>query len=107
MRNYIPSYQWVVDGGWNIADCVARSYDLEGMEVGTVAAGRIGSAVLRRLKPFDVGLHYTDRHRLPEEVEHELDLTYHATPRSWCASATSSRSTRRCIPRPSISSMTR
>ena len=39
------------------------------MQVGTVAAGRIGSAVLRRLKPFDVGLHYTDRHRLPEDVE--------------------------------------
>ena len=65
VRNYIPSYQWVVKGGWNIADCVARSYDLEGMQVGTVAAGRIGSAVLRRLKPFEVGLHYTDRHRLP------------------------------------------
>ena len=66
VRNYIPSYQWVVKGGWNIADCVARSYDLEAMQVGTVAAGRIGSAVLRRLKPFDVGLHYFDRHRLPE-----------------------------------------
>jgi phosphoglycerate dehydrogenase-like enzyme len=24
-RNYIPSYQWVVKGGWNIADCVTRS----------------------------------------------------------------------------------
>src|SRR3989475_8781524 len=77
VRNYIPSYQWVVRGGWNIADCVARSYDLEGMQVGTVAAGRIGSAVLRRLKPFEVGLHYTDRHRLPEEVERELGVTYH------------------------------
>ncbi len=39
VRNYIPSYQWVIDGGWNIADCVARSYDLEGMQVGTVARG--------------------------------------------------------------------
>jgi len=77
VRNYIPSYQWVVKGGWNIADSVARSYDLEGMQVGTVAAGRIGTAVLRRLKPFDVGLHYTDRHRLPEEVERELGVTYH------------------------------
>src|SRR6478672_8091630 len=77
VRNYIPSYQWVVRGGWNIADCVTRSYDLEGMQVGTVAAGRIGSAVLRRLKPFEVGLHYTDRHRLPEEVERELGVTYH------------------------------
>jgi len=60
VRNYIPS----------------RSYDLEGMQVGTVDAGRIGSAVLRRLKPFDVGLHYTDRHRLPE-LEQELDVTHH------------------------------
>jgi formate dehydrogenase len=78
VRNYIPSYQWVVQGGWNIADCVARSYDLEGMQVGTVAAGRIGLGVLRRLKPFDVKLHYTDRHRLPEQVEKELGLTFHS-----------------------------
>ena len=77
VRNYIPSYKWVIDGGWNIADCVARSYDLEAMQVGTVAAGRIGLAVLRRLKPFDVKLHYTDRHRLPESVEKELGVTYH------------------------------
>ena len=77
VRNYIPSYQTVVEGGWNIADCVARSYDLEGMQVGTVAAGRIGSAVLRRLKPFEVGLHYTDRHRLPSEAEEELGVTFH------------------------------
>lgn len=77
VRNYIPSHGWVVRGGWNIADCVKRSYDLEGMAVGTVAAGRIGLAVLRRLKPFDVMLHYTDRHRLPEEVESDLGLTFH------------------------------
>jgi len=82
VRNYIPSHKWVLDGGWNIADCVSRSYDLEGMQVGTVAAGRIGSAVLRRLKPFDVGLHYTDRHRLPDEVERELGVTFHADPAS-------------------------
>jgi len=77
VRNYIPSYQWVVNGGWNIADCVARSYDLEGMHVGTVAAGRIGLAVLRRLKPFDVKLHYTDWRRLSKKVERELGLTFH------------------------------
>ncbi len=82
VRNYIPSYQTVVEGGWNIADCAARSYDLEGMQVGTVAAGRIGSAVLRRLEPFDVGLHYTDRHRLPDEVEKELGASFHDSPES-------------------------
>ena len=79
VRNYIPSYGWVIRGGWNIADSVERAYDLEGMNVGTVAAGRIGLAVLRRLKPFDVKLHYTDKHRLPEKVEKELGLTYHPT----------------------------
>jgi formate dehydrogenase len=77
VRNYIPSYKWVVAGGWNIADCAERSYDIEGMQVGTVAAGRIGSAVLRRLKPFEVGLHYTERHRLPSGVEEELGVTFH------------------------------
>ena len=79
VRNYIPSHDWARNGGWNIADCVQQSYDLEGMQVGTVAAGRIGLAVLRRLKPFDVGLHYTDRHRLPDTVEQELQLTWHPT----------------------------
>jgi formate dehydrogenase len=77
VRNYLQSWDLVKAGGWNIADCVARSYDIEGMHIGTVAAGRIGSAVLRRLKPFDVHLHYTDRHRLPPEVEQELGVTFH------------------------------
>ena len=76
-RNYLPSWEDVKAGGWDIAECAARSYDIEGMHVGTVAAGRIGSAVLRRLKPFDVHLHYTDRHRLPGEVEQELGVTFH------------------------------
>src|SRR4029453_3785410 len=57
-RNYLPSHDWVLRDGWNIADCAARSYDIEGMHIGTVASGRIGTAVLRRLKPFDVHLHY-------------------------------------------------
>jgi len=77
VRNYIPSHQTVLDGGWNIADCVSRAYDVEGMQVGTVAAGRIGLGVLQRMKPFDVGLHYMDRHRLPAEVEDELGATWH------------------------------
>jgi formate dehydrogenase len=33
VRNYIPLYQWVIKGRWNIADCVERSYDLEAMHV--------------------------------------------------------------------------
>jgi formate dehydrogenase len=79
VRDYIPQYGWVVKGGWNIADAASRSYDIEGMDVGVVAAGRIGLAVLKRMKPFDVNLHYTDRHRLTAEVEQELGLTFHET----------------------------
>ena len=77
VRNYIPQYHLVVDGKWNIADAVSRSYDIEGMTVGVVAAGRIGLAVLKRMKPFDVSLHYTDRHRLPLDVEKDLGATFH------------------------------
>lgn len=77
VRDYLPQYAIVVDGGWNIADAVQRSYDLEGMDVGVLAAGRIGRAVLERLAPFAVQLHYTDRFRLPEDVERSLGLTFH------------------------------
>ncbi len=77
VRNYIPSHDWVTKGGWNIADCVERAYDLEGMHVGIIGGGRIGTAVMRRLKPFDVKLHYTDRYRLPADVEKELGATFH------------------------------
>ena len=79
VRNYIPSHQQILNKGWNIADCVERAYDVEGMHVGTIAAGRIGFAVLKRMAPFDVKLHYTDRHRLPKEVEEQYNLTFHET----------------------------
>jgi formate dehydrogenase len=52
------------------------------MNVGVLAAGRIGLAVLRRLAPFGVRLHCSQRHPLPSEVEDELDLTFHPDPRS-------------------------
>ncbi len=94
VRNYIPSYNQVISGetsivprnpliffllspgGWNIADCVSRAYDVEGMDVGTIAAGRIGLGVLERLHPFKCRLHYTDRHRLPKEVSQPRPLIF-------------------------------
>ena len=77
VRDYHNQHSIVKDGGWNIADAVQRSYDVEGMNVGTVAAGRIGLDALRKMKPFDVHLHYFDRHKLPDSVEKELNLTFH------------------------------
>ena len=77
VRDYHNQHRIVNDGGWNIADAVQRSYDVEGMHIGTVAAGRIGLDALRKMRPFDVHLHYFDRHKLPDSVEKELNLTFH------------------------------
>ncbi len=77
VRDYHNQHNIVKQGGWNIADAVQRSYDVEGMHIGTVAAGRIGLDALRKMKPFDVHLHYFDRHKLSDSVEKELNLTFH------------------------------
>ena len=44
VRDYHNQHAIAKSGGWNIADAVRRSYDVEGMHIGTVAAGRIGLA---------------------------------------------------------------
>ena len=82
VRDFTTQHNIVNDGGWHIADAVSRSYDVEGMHIGTIAAGRIGLDMLRKMKPFDVHLHYMDRHRLPESIEQELGLTFHETVKS-------------------------
>ena len=79
VRDFVPQYKTVITGGWNIADCVKRSYDIEGMSVGCVGAGRIGLATLKRLYPFDVELHYHDRHKLPADTEISMGLTFHSS----------------------------
>ncbi len=83
VRNYLPAHQWVLKKGWHIADCASRSYDLEGMSVGIVGSGRIGLANFTSFTSFAVKLHYTDRYRLQQTVENELNLTYHADINSW------------------------
>lgn len=77
VRDFVRQHEISVDGGWNIAEAVERSYDLEGLDVGIFAAGRIGRAVAERLAPFGVHLHYTDRHRLPAEYEEKYNLVFH------------------------------
>jgi formate dehydrogenase len=77
VRDYHNQHRIVNEGGWHIADAVKRSYDVEGMHVGTIAAGRIGYDMLRKMHPFDVNLHYFDKHRLGPDQEEELNLTYH------------------------------
>ena len=77
VRDYHNQHAIVTMVWLNIADAVQRSYDVEGMHVGTVAVGRIGLDALRKMKPFDVHLHYFDRHNYLTAVEKELNLTFH------------------------------
>lgn len=77
VRDFVNQHRISRDGGWNIADAVSRSYDLEAMRVGVFASGRIGRAVIERLAPFGVRLSYTDRFRLPAEYEERYGLTFH------------------------------
>ena len=105
VRNYLPSHAIAQQGGWNIADCVSRSYDVEGMHFGTVGAGRIGLAVLRRLQPFSCttrnatgSMHRSSRHSGSRITP---------MPRRSRAPSTSSTCRFRCTHRPSTCSTRR
>ncbi|HEY4867648.1 MAG TPA: D-glycerate dehydrogenase [Candidatus Dormibacteraeota bacterium] len=56
--------------GWGIDTLLGQ--DLHGATLGLVGVGRIGGAVARRAKGFDMRILYTDAVSLPQEVEQEL-----------------------------------
>ncbi len=73
VRNFVPAHEQIVKGEWDVAAAAKDEYDLEGKVVGTVAVGRIGERVLRRLKPFDCKeLLYFDYQPLKPEIEKEI-----------------------------------
>ncbi|KAI9762873.1 MAG: formate dehydrogenase (NAD+) [Chaenotheca gracillima] len=73
VRNFVPSHEQIQAGNWDVAECAKNEFDLEGKVVGTVAVGRIGERVLRRLKPFDCKeLLYYDYQPLQPDVEKEI-----------------------------------
>ncbi|XP_074305455.1 formate dehydrogenase, mitochondrial [Silene latifolia] len=76
VRNFVPGYQQVVNGDWNVAGIAYRAYDLEGKTIGTVGAGRIGKLLLQRLKPFNCNLLYHDRIRMDPELESQTGAQY-------------------------------
>ncbi|QFT93917.1 Putative 2-hydroxyacid dehydrogenase [Roseovarius sp. THAF9] len=49
---------------------------IAGRRLGILGMGRIGQAVARRAAAFGMQVHYHNRHRLREEIEHELGATY-------------------------------
>ncbi|KAI4763476.1 hypothetical protein E4T52_04501 [Aureobasidium sp. EXF-3400] len=73
VRNFVPAHEQVAAGDWNVAAVAKNEYDLENKVVGTVAVGRIGERVLRRLKAFDCKeLLYYDYQPLSAEKEAEI-----------------------------------
>ena len=73
IRNFVPAHEMMERGDWDVAEAAKQEYDLEGKVVGTVAVGRIGERVLRRLKPFDCAeLLYYDYQPLSPEKEKEI-----------------------------------
>ncbi|KAI1191359.1 putative formate dehydrogenase [Nemania serpens] len=73
VRNFVPAHEQIQAGDWDVAAAAKNEYDLEGKVVGTVAVGRIGERVLRRLKAFDCKeLLYFDYQPLKPEVEKEI-----------------------------------
>jgi len=76
VRNFVPSYLDVVQGGWDIGSIAAKSHDLEDKTVGIVGMGRIGQRVATRLRPFDVRVRYYDNRRLSTTEEEVLGARY-------------------------------
>lgn len=73
VRNFVPAHEQIARGEWNVAEVAKNEYDLENKVVGTVAVGRIGERVLRRLRAFDCKeLLYFDYQPLSPEKEKEI-----------------------------------
>ncbi|KAK3939558.1 formate dehydrogenase protein [Diplogelasinospora grovesii] len=73
VRNFVPAHEMIQEGRWDVAEAAKNEFDLEGKVVGTVAVGRIGERVLRRLKAFDCKeLLYYDYQPLSAEKEKEI-----------------------------------
>jgi len=67
----IRSGKWT---GWGPTTMLGRR--IWGKRLGIVGMGRIGTAVARRARGFGLSVHYHNRHRVPKEVETELEATY-------------------------------
>lgn len=68
----VRSGQW---HGWSPSGMLGHR--IGGKKLGIIGMGRIGRAVARRAKAFGLSIAYHNRHRLPFEVEQELEASWH------------------------------
>jgi glyoxylate reductase len=79
-RRVVESDSFVRAGRWGAdwASTTLLAQEVSGATLGIVGLGRIGAAVARRARGFDVRLLYTQRARLAEAEERELGAEFHA-----------------------------
>ena len=77
-RRVVESDAFVRAGRWGTdwASTTLLAQEVTGATLGIVGLGRIGTAVARRARGFEMRLLYTKRERLPAAEEHELGLEY-------------------------------
>ncbi len=67
----VRSGKW---SGWSPTSMLGHR--LWGKRLGILGMGRIGTAVARRARGFGLAIHYHNRRRVHEDLEHELEATY-------------------------------
>lgn len=67
----LRSGEW---SGWT--PTFLMGHRIQGKRLGIIGMGRIGRAVARRAKAFNMAVHYHNRSRLPEQTEADLEATY-------------------------------
>jgi glyoxylate reductase len=65
------------DGKWiGWSPTFLMGHRIQGKRLGIVGMGRIGQAVAKRAKAFNMAIHYHKRERLPENIEGDIEATY-------------------------------
>ncbi|MCW5700440.1 MAG: D-glycerate dehydrogenase [Rhodospirillales bacterium] len=68
----------VRDGRWRgWSPTWMLGHRVSGKRLGILGMGRIGQAVARRARAFDMAIHYHNRRRVHPSIEAELEVTYH------------------------------